>query len=55
MRKRASELHEYLRNIRVVRKFQFPNNSKDENDKDNKYVNVISFMYNKRDWINILK
>jgi len=24
-------------------------------EEDNKYVNAISFMYNKRDWINILK
>jgi plasmid stabilization system protein ParE len=27
----------------------------EEDNKNTKYVNLISFMYNKRDWINILK
>ena len=42
-----------IRSIRVKNYLIFYNI--EENDEDNKYVNVISFMYNKRDWINILK
>jgi plasmid stabilization system protein ParE len=38
-----------IRSIRVKNYFIF------YNIEDDKYVNVISFMYNKRDWINILK
>ena len=44
-----------IRSIRVKNYLIFYNIEEDENDKDNKYINVISFMYNKRDWINILK
>jgi len=42
-----------IRSIRVKNYLIFYNI--EEDDKDNKYVNVISFMYKKRDWINILK
>ena len=41
-----------IRSIKVKNYLIFYNIEEDEN---NKYVNAISFMYNKRDWINILK
>ena len=44
-----------IRSIRVKNYLIFYNIEENEGDKDNKYINVISFMYNKRDWINILK
>jgi len=39
-----------IRSIRVKNYLIFYNI-----EEDNKYINAISFMYNKRDWINILK
>ena len=44
-----------VRTIRVKNYSVFYYIEEDKNDDNKKYVNLISFMYSKRDWMNILK
>ncbi|MCL2185498.1 MAG: type II toxin-antitoxin system RelE/ParE family toxin [Treponema sp.] len=44
-----------IRSIKVKNYLLFYNIEEDEAEKDKKNINVITFMYSKRDWINILK
>ena len=44
-----------VRAIKVKNYLVFYFIEEDEKDKNKKYVNLISFMYNKRNWMNILK
>jgi len=44
-----------VRSIKVKNYLIFYFIEEDVKDNDKNYVNLISFMYNKRDWINILK
>jgi len=44
-----------VRSIRVKNYLLFYFIEENEKDYNKKYVNIISFMYNKRDWMNLLK
>jgi len=44
-----------VRSIRIKNYIVFYYVEENEKKKNEKYVNLITFMYNKRDWMNILK